>query len=122
MKIGWDQAISRTLSRPIAGAFAWEAMMAASLCGDTIAYRTLLQEAARWLRRFYAGQLDPFAIDDAVRDALLGLHTCRHTFDVNREFLPWLSAIARYTIERNANHASVAGDITSPFIRSLHIY
>lgn len=96
--------------------------MAASLSGDAIAYRALLQEAARWLRRYYAARLVPSAIDDAVRDTLLALHTRRHTFDVQQAFLPWLAAIARYTIERNAGKASSARDITSPFIRSLHIY
>lgn len=122
MEIGQDQAIARKHSWPLAGTFGWESAMAASLCGDTLAYRTLLQESARWLRRYYGVRLAPFAIDDAVRDALLALHSRRHTFDTSRAFLPWLAAIARYTIERNANKASVARDITSPFIRSLHIY
>jgi len=122
MEIGREQAVPRNPSWPLAETFTWELTMAASLAGDTIAYRSLLQEAARWLRRYYGVRLAPAAIDDAVRDALLALHTRRHTFDSSRAFLPWLSAIARYTIERNANQASIARDITSPFIRSLHIY
>jgi RNA polymerase sigma-70 factor (ECF subfamily) len=76
--------------------FAWEAAMAASLAGDAAAYRQLLQEACRWLRRYFARRLAPDLIDDAVQEALTALHLKRATFEPGRPFLPWLAAIARF--------------------------
>jgi RNA polymerase sigma-70 factor (ECF subfamily) len=79
-----------------AGGFAWEEAMAASLAGDAAAYRRLLQEAGRWLRRYFARRISPDMIDDAVQEALTALHTKRATFEPGRPFLPWLAAIARF--------------------------
>ena len=76
--------------------FDWEAAMAASLAGDTAAYRRLLAEAGRWLRRYFARRLSPGMIDDAVQEALTALHLKRATFEPGRPFLPWLAAIARF--------------------------
>lgn len=74
----------------------WEAAMAASLAGDAAAYRRLLQEASRWLRRYFARRLSPELVDDAVQEALTALHLKRATFEPGRPFLPWLAAIARF--------------------------
>ena len=52
------------------GGFDWEGAMAASLAGDAAAYRRLLEEAGRWLRRYFARRLSPEMIDDAVQEAL----------------------------------------------------
>ena len=84
-----------TAARKSAG-FDWEAAMAASLAGDVAAYRTLLEEAGRWLRRYFARRLSPEMIDDAVQEALTALHLKRATFEPGRPFLPWLAAIARF--------------------------
>lgn len=74
----------------------WEGAMAASLAGDTVAYRRLLEEARRWLRRYFARRLSPEMVDDAVQEALTALHLKRATFEPGRPFLPWLAAIARF--------------------------
>lgn len=79
-----------------AASFAWEEAMAASLAGDRAAYRRLLEEAGRWLRRYFARRLAPEMIDDAVQEALTALHLKRATFEPGRPFLPWLAAIARF--------------------------
>lgn len=76
--------------------FDWEAAMAASLAGDAAAYRRLLGEAGRWLRRYFARRLSPELVDDAVQEALTALHLKRATFEPGRPFLPWLAAIARF--------------------------
>lgn len=76
--------------------FDWEAAMAASLAGDALAYRRLLEEASRWLRRYFARRLSPELVDDAVQEALTALHLKRATFEPGRPFLPWLAAIARF--------------------------
>ena len=74
----------------------WEGAMAASLAGDAAAYRRLLEEAGRWLRRYFARRLSPEMVDDAVQEALTALHLKRATFEPGRPFLPWLAAIARF--------------------------
>ena len=84
-----------TSPRKSAG-YDWEAAMAASLAGDAAAYRRLLEEAGRWLRRYFARRLSPDMVDDAVQEALTALHLKRATFEPGRPFLPWLAAIARF--------------------------
>jgi RNA polymerase sigma-70 factor (ECF subfamily) len=75
---------------------AWDALMAAAQGGDASAYHRLLSEVANWLRRYYARRLPPAMIDDAIQEALIGVHKKRHTYDPSRPFGAWLAAIARY--------------------------
>ncbi len=86
----------RTFAPRKSGGFDWEAAMAASLAGDSAAYRGLLAEAGRWLRRYFARRIGPEMIDDAVQETLTALHLKRATFEPGRPFLPWLAAIARF--------------------------
>lgn len=51
---------------------------------------------AAWLRSFYARRIAPCEIDDLVQETLLAVHNKLATYDVQRPFLPWLAAIARY--------------------------
>ncbi len=64
--------------------------------GDKRAYATLLDEAGRWLSRFYAQKIAPDAVDDLVQDTLMSVHRKLASYDPKRPFLPWLAAIARY--------------------------
>lgn len=67
--------------------------------GDRAAYTRLLKEIAPYLRVLAARRLNsPPAIEDAVQDVLLSIHTLRHTYDPRRPFGPWLVAIARRRI------------------------
>jgi len=74
----------------------FSALMAASMAGDTAAYKRLLGEVRVWLQRYYARRLPPAVVEDAVQDALIAMHEKRHTYDLDRPFSPWLAAIARY--------------------------
>ncbi|MEW5688159.1 MAG: hypothetical protein AB1942_24845 [Pseudomonadota bacterium] len=56
------------------------ALMAASMAGDTAAYRLLLVEVRQWLQRYYARRLPPAIVEDAVQDALIAVHDKRHTY------------------------------------------
>lgn len=76
--------------------FDWDGAMSRTLAGDKVAYRTLLHETARWLRRFYAFKLPADMIDDVVQETLMAVHTKRATFTPGRPYLPWLATIARY--------------------------
>jgi RNA polymerase sigma factor (sigma-70 family) len=72
------------------------ALMALSQKGDKKAYTVLLQECARWLRRFFSHKIAPDAVDDLVQDTLLSMHRKLSSYDPSRPFLPWLAAIARF--------------------------
>ena len=74
----------------------WDELMAMAQDGHGGAYRRLLSEVTPWLRRYYAYRLPAPAVEDAVQDALIALHTKRHTYQPDRPFRPWLAGIARY--------------------------
>ncbi len=75
------------------------ALMCLAQAGDRAAYRDLLRQAARLLRRAlkrrnrYLGDSD---IEDSTQDILLAVHIARATYDGERPFVPWLMAIARF--------------------------
>jgi RNA polymerase sigma-70 factor (ECF subfamily) len=75
---------------------AWDALMVAAQAGDAAAYRQLLREIISWLKRYYARRLPPSMIDDVSQEVLLAIHAKRHTYDPERPFIAWLTAIARY--------------------------
>lgn len=64
--------------------------------GDRISYRAVLDESRAWLLRYFARRIAPQLVDDLVQETLVSLHNKRSSFDVERPFLPWLAAIARY--------------------------
>ena len=77
------------------------ALMIAGLGGDASAYRTLLEKLGGQLRSYYKGHLDrvnrgPVEAEDLVQEALIAIHTRRHTYDPSLLFTPWVYAIARY--------------------------
>jgi RNA polymerase sigma factor (sigma-70 family) len=74
----------------------WGAMMAAGQRGEAAPYRRLLSELRPWLLRYFARRLPPSAVEDAVQDTLIAIHTKRHTWQPDRPFGPWLAGIARY--------------------------
>ena len=74
----------------------WARLMIAAQAGDRAAYRLLLDELQVWLVRYYRRRLPPDLVDDTVQEALIAVHTKRHTWDPARPFGPWLAGIARY--------------------------
>lgn len=74
----------------------WGRLMAAGLAGQGGAYRRLLSEVGTWLHRYYSRRLPPSMVEDATQEALIAVHTRRHTYSIDRPFRPWLAAIARY--------------------------
>ena len=74
----------------------WRELMVAVQAGDSAAYRRLLLEAGSWLHAYYSKRLPSAMVDDAAQEALLTLHSKRHTYDPSKPFGPWLAAIARY--------------------------
>lgn len=50
-------------------------------------------------------------LDDVVQEALLAVHSKRHTYDPAQPFMPWVQAIARYKwidwLRRNARRGEV---------------
>jgi len=74
----------------------WARLMADAQAGDSRAYEQLLRELDAWLCRYYARRLPRPAAEDARQDALLAIHTKRHTYAPSRPFGVWVMAIARY--------------------------
>lgn len=78
-------------------------LMIASRKGDAIAHRELLDSLSGHLRAYYkrklvlAGRAFEQA-EDLVQEALMAVHTQRHTYDPNELLTPWVYAIARYKL------------------------
>ncbi|GGF83945.1 RNA polymerase sigma factor [Azorhizobium oxalatiphilum] len=81
----------------------WAEAMRAERRGDRAAYERLLGEITPVLRGLVRHRLSLLGLnaaeaEDLVQEALIGLHTKRHTWSPDRPFLPWLHAIARYKL------------------------
>jgi len=77
------------------GAGIWEAWMVAAQAGDGAAYNAVLKACAPYLRGVARRRLrEPASVEDAVQDALLTIHSLRHTWDPTRPLRPWMAAIA----------------------------
>ncbi len=77
------------------------ALMLASLSGDAAAYRNLLSELSKHLRRYFGRRLHADAasqVEDLVQETLLAIHARRMTYDPGRPFTAWAYAIARYKL------------------------
>jgi len=79
------------------------ALMRASLAGDSHAHRTLLSRLSAYLRAYYKSRLARIGrsateAEDLVQEALMAIHTRRHTYDPAEALTPWVYAIARYKL------------------------
>lgn len=80
-----------------------KALMIAGLGGDAAAYRTLLGRLSGRLRAYYKGRLARVGrgateAEDLTQEALMAIHTRRHTYDPVEPLTPWVHAIARYKL------------------------
>jgi RNA polymerase sigma-70 factor (ECF subfamily) len=80
-----------------------KALMVASLNGDAAAHRSLLSQLSGRLRAYYKGKLSRLGrgateAEDLVQEALIAIHTRRHTYDPSELLTPWVYAIARYKL------------------------
>src|SRR5438477_8877971 len=80
-----------------------KALMLASQEGDAAAHRMLLERLSRHLRAYYKGKLAKIGrgateAEDLVQEAVLAIHTQRHTYDPGELLTPWIHAIARYKL------------------------
>jgi len=78
-------------------------LMRAGLQGDAAAYRVLLSRLSANLRAYYKGRLARIGrsateAEDLTQEALMAIHTRRHTYDPSAPLLPWVHAIARYKL------------------------
>jgi RNA polymerase sigma-70 factor (ECF subfamily) len=79
------------------------ALMIEGLDGDAAAYKALLSKLSGHLRAYFRVRLvrmgrSVVEAEDLVQEALIGLHTRRHTYDPSQPFTPWAYAIARYKL------------------------
>src|SRR3979490_1453940 len=78
-------------------------LMLAGLDGDAAAHRSLLTHLSDYLRAYYRRQLgrvgrSATGAGDLGQEALLAIHTRRHTYDPVEPLTPWVHAIARYKL------------------------
>lgn len=78
-------------------------LMISGLAGDGNAHRVLLSRMSRHLRAYFKGKLvrmgrSSVEAEDLVQEALIAIHTRRHTYDPAKPFTPWAYAIARYKL------------------------
>src|SRR6266849_6268561 len=79
------------------------ALMISGLDGHAAAHRALLERLSSQLRAYFKGQLNRIGrgpveaeAEDLVQEAVIAIHTRRHTYDRSQLFTPWVYAIARY--------------------------
>ncbi len=97
-----------------------KALMVASLAGDAAAHRTLLTRLSGHLRAYYKARLARIGrgateAEDLMQEALMAIHTRRHTYHPAEPLTPWVYAIARYKLidylrRTRASHADVPID------------
>jgi RNA polymerase sigma-70 factor (ECF subfamily) len=80
-----------------------KSLMVAGLDGDAAAHRLLLERLSRLLRGYYKRRLARIGrgateAEDLMQEALLAIHTRRHTYDPSELLTPWVHAIARYKL------------------------
>jgi RNA polymerase sigma-70 factor (ECF subfamily) len=80
-----------------------KALMIAGLDGDAVAYQRLLEQLSSRLRSYFKRRLARLVrgaseAEDLVQDALIAIHTRRHTYDRSEPLTPWVHAIARYKL------------------------
>lgn len=80
-----------------------KALMVASLAGNARAHRDLLYKLSNYLRGYYRRQLIRMGrgigeAEDLVQEALMAIHTGRHTYQTTEMLTPWVHAIARYKL------------------------
>ena len=80
-----------------------KALMIASLRGDAAAHRVFLESLSGYLRAYYKRKLVRVGraaeeTEDLVQEALMAVHTQRHTYDPGELLTPWVYAIARYKL------------------------
>ena len=75
--------------------------MISGLDGDGSAHRALLERLSGHLRGYFKHRFarighGPTEAEDMVQEALIAIHTQRHTYDRLQPLTPWVYAIARY--------------------------
>jgi RNA polymerase sigma-70 factor (ECF subfamily) len=72
----------------------------AGLEGDNTAYHRFLQRLAALLRGYFRRRLQqlPDEVEDLVQEALMAVHTQRHTYRRDQPLTAWVHAVARYKL------------------------
>jgi RNA polymerase sigma-70 factor, ECF subfamily len=88
------------------------------LKGNHADYACFLKSIIPLLKRMVGGQLPASDVDDVVQEILISVHKARHTYDGQRPFRPWLSAIAKFRISDHlrgyyAQHQDKTEDINA---------
>lgn len=93
-----------------------KALLVEGLAGNSTAYRAFLEKASELLRRFVSLRLARMGrsaqdSEDIVQEALIAIHTKRHTYDGETPVTAWIYGITRYKLIDNLRANSVNGDV-----------
>jgi RNA polymerase sigma-70 factor, ECF subfamily len=67
--------------------------------GDSVQYELLLREISVVLKAFVLKRIgDAEIAEEILQEILLSIHKARHTFNPEKEFSPWMYAIARFRL------------------------
>jgi RNA polymerase sigma-70 factor (ECF subfamily) len=85
------------------------ALMKAGLAGDAASHRILLTRLSANLRAYYKTRLARIGrsaaeAEDLTQEALMAIHTRRHTYNPAEALTPWVYAIARYKLIDHLRH------------------
>jgi RNA polymerase sigma-70 factor, ECF subfamily len=96
--------------------------MRAAIVGNETAYRKLLEDLSRILRKLVRRELGGLGasgndVEDVVQDILLAIHLKRHTWDSSMSLTSWVTAVARNKIidnlRRHGRRPEVALDVSN---------
>jgi RNA polymerase sigma-70 factor (ECF subfamily) len=96
--------------------------MRAAIVGNETAYRKLLEDLSRILRKLVRRELGGLGasgndVEDVVHDILLAIHLKRHTWDSSMSLTSWVTAVARNKIidnlRRQGRRPEVALDVSN---------
>jgi len=74
-------------------------LMIKSQKGDNEAYRKLLNHCSKLAAKYVYSRInDKSNIDDVIQEILVSIHKSKHTFNPEKEFLPWFYAISNFRL------------------------
>jgi len=74
----------------------WNEWIKAAFNGDKSSYRLLLTNLRPWLMAYFSKRIHKEAVEDLVQETLMSLHSKMHTYNPEKPFGPWISAVARH--------------------------
>ena len=91
------------------------ALFVSGIGGHSADYAAFLRGLAPVIRRIVRQKLQDADVDDVVQEVLISVHKARHTYDGQRNLMPWVYSIAQFRLndhlrEHYKHHADREAD------------